>query len=117
MTQSHDHVYRLATGAEWATTRKTGLAPLRDIDERDGYMHLSTRAQVLETANLHFAGADDLVALEIPLSSVSGEVKFELAPKRGEEFPHLYGPLKLEDIARAIRLIANSDGFQFGDDA
>ncbi len=112
-----DAVYRLATADEWRITQETGVAPERDIDARDGYMHLSTRAQALETARLYFAGATDLLALEIPLSPIAAQVKFELAPKRGEEFPHLYGPLRLDRIARAIRLTPAGDGFAFGGDA
>ena len=117
MTAEETLVYRLATRAEWIATQDSGIAPTRDVDERDGYIHLSTRDQVLETANLHFAGARDLLALEIPLQVLADDVKFELAPKRGEAFPHLYGALRREHVARAIRLVDRGDGFQFGDEA
>ena len=117
MTNAPEFVYRLATLPEWVATKKSGAAPLRDIDERDGYIHLSTHAQVIETANLHFANADDLLALEIPLPPIADLVKFELAPKRGEEFPHLYGALRFEHVSRAIPLVRGSGGFRFGDDA
>jgi len=117
MSEQHQYVYRLATAPEWTATQEGGVAPTRDIDKRDGYMHLSTRDQVLETANRHFAGASDLLALEISLGAIAGAVKFELAPKRGEEFPHLYGALRRDHVVRAIRLVEMEDGFQFGDDA
>jgi len=110
-----EYVYRLASAEEWAETRRTGLAPQRDIDRKDGYFHLSTRDQAIATANIHFAGVGDLLALEIPLAAIAADVKFELAPKRGEEFPHLYGALKLEHVARAISLVAGDDGFQFSE--
>ena len=110
-----EFVYRLATAQEWAEAEKTGLVPLREIDERDGYVHLSTRAQVLETANIHFADARDLLALEIPLAEIAEAVKFELAPKRGEAFPHLYSVLRREHASRAIPLVKTPDGFRFGD--
>lgn len=110
-----DYVYRLATLSEWRMAEETGVVPLRDIDERDGYVHLSTAAQVVETANLHFAGARDLLALEIPLEAVAGEVKFELAPKRGEAFPHLYGELRREHVRRALTMDKTDDGFVLGE--
>ncbi len=116
MSGKPEFVYRLATDAEWIATQERGVAPTRDIDERDGYIHLSTRAQVIDTANLHFAGVTDLWALEIPLAGVAGQVKFELAPKRGEKFPHLYGALRREHVARAVRIVDGDDGFRFGDD-
>lgn len=117
MTRSPEFVYRLATLPEWIATQETGVAPTRDIDKRDGYIHLSTRAQVIETANLHFADAADLLALEIPLQPIADQVKFELAPKRGEEFPHLYGALRLEHVSRAIPLVQEGGSYRFGDEA
>ncbi len=110
-----DVVYRLATAAEWAAALDSGALPKREIDERDGYFHLSTREQVLETANLHFAGTTDLLALEIPLAPIAELVKFELAPKRGEAFPHLYGVLNRDYVTAAIRLLSQQGSFAFGE--
>ena len=110
-----DFVYRLATRAEWIEAQETGRVPLRDIDEKDGYIHLSTRDQLLETARLHFAGERDLLALEIPLQQIATHVRFELAPKRGEEFPHLYASLEHGWVSRALCLQSANDGFVIGD--
>lgn len=112
--QTPAHVYRLVTHSEWRETEETGVAPLRDIDRRDGYIHLSTRAQVLETARLHFSGADDLLALQIPLASLGDAIKFEMAPKRGEAFPHLYDVLRRDDVSAAVRLVRSGENFAFG---
>ena len=56
-----------------------------------------------------------LLALEIPLMAIAADVKFELAPKRGERFPHLFGRLRAEHVSRALSLTRATDGFQFGD--
>ena len=110
-----EFVYRLASPEEWRAAEMSGVVPLREIDRRDGYVHLSTRAQVIETANLHFADAQDLLALEIPLEAVADEVRFEMAPKRGEAFPHLYGALRRDHVRRVLRMERSGDGFAFGD--
>jgi len=110
-----EFVYRLATVEEWAAAVKAGAVPSREIDERDGYFHLSTRTQALETARLHFADAENLLALEIPLGEIAADTTFELAPKRGETFPHLYGTLAVAQVSRAIRLVRTADGFVFGE--
>lgn len=115
MNEKIETVYRLATREEWFIARETGVVPARDIDHKDGYMHLSTRAQTLVTANIHFADTDDLLALEIPLGPIAALVRFELAPKRGEEFPHLYGALRASHVLRAIDLVRSENGFVFGD--
>ncbi len=109
-----DFVYRLVSAVEWRLAQETGIVPLREIDSRDGYVHLSTRVQALETAKLHFAGVDDLLALEISLAAIGAKVKFELAPKRGEAFPHLYGRLRRDDVSAAIALIRDGANFNFG---
>jgi uncharacterized protein (DUF952 family) len=114
MTVTPQSVYRLASAAEWREAEGTGVVPLREIDRRDGYIHLSTRKQVLETARLHFSGADDLLALEIPLAPIADLVKFELAPKRGEAFPHLYGELRREHVRAVIPLVRKDTEFSFG---
>ncbi len=113
--QTPEFIYRLASAAEWRQACENGAVPKREIDVKDGYFHLSTRDQALETARLHFAGADDLVALEIPLALVADKVKFELAPKRGDAFPHYYGDLQAAQVARAIPLRRDGDAFAFGD--
>ncbi len=113
--QSPEFIYRLASAAEWRQARDSGAVPKRDIDLKDGYFHLSTYEQALETARLHFAGADDLVALEIPVAVVSDKLKFEIAPKRGEAFPHYYGDLPSAHVVRAIRLTRDGADFSFGE--
>lgn len=115
MNETPDLIYRLATREEWFIARETGVVPPRDIDHNDGYMHLSTREQALATANIHFAGAADLVALEIPFAPIAELIKFELAPKRGEAFPHLYGALRTSFVVRAIALTHGDNGFAFGE--
>ena len=115
MKTAPQFVYRLATRTEWQAAQESGVVPERDIDTNDGYMHLSTKAQALETAAIHFAGVTDLLALEIPLANIANRVKFELAPKRGEEFPHLYDALRASDVARAIILVSCDSGFSFGE--
>lgn len=109
-----EFVYRLATPEEWRRAQDTGVVPKRDIDEKDGYIHMSTKPQALETARIHFANAPALLALEISLAPIAAKVKFELAPKRGEAFPHLYDELKREYVTRVFKLDRDGDDFVFG---
>jgi len=78
-------------------------------------MHLSTAAQALETARLYFADAPSVLALEISFAAVANNILFELAPKRGEQFPHLYAPLKRKHVMRAVRLEKRDGVFRFGE--
>ena len=116
MVQSHDNiVYRLATLDEWQSAQLSGVVPTRDIDRIDGYMHLSTREQLLETARLHFSGVPDLVALGFNVEALAGHLKFEIAPKRGEAFPHYYGMLDSATVTSVCRIVEVDESFCFGE--
>lgn len=110
-------VYKLVPAAVWARALETGHVEPAEIDRKDGYVHLSTAAQTLETARLYFAETPDVLALEIDPSRLDGEIRYELAPKRGEAFPHLYGRLTTGAVLRARPLKREGAGFAFADGA
>ncbi|WP_206066006.1 DUF952 domain-containing protein [Novosphingobium sp. ERN07] len=64
------------------------------VDLADGYIHLSTEAQLTETVDKHFAGQDDLHVVAVDLVVLGDAVKWE--PSRGGAlFPHIYADLPL----------------------
>jgi len=115
MSANPEFVYRIITVADWAIARTSGVVSYGAVDQRDGFLHLSMHAQILETARRHYQDKGALLALEIPLAAIAHDVKFETAPKRGEKFPHLYSDLKVSDVARAIPLEPDGDDFYFED--
>ncbi len=110
-------VYKLAPSAAWARAQETGVVEPAEVDRRDGFIHLSTANQALETARLYFAHVPDVVALEIDPARLSDPLRYEMAPKRGEAFPHLYGALPTSAVVRARALERAGDGFVFADAA
>ena len=88
-------VYKLLTEEEWRAAESAGHAASA-LDKADGYIHLSTRAQLPETAERHFSGKCRIKLLKFD-SGMLAPLRWE--PSRGGDlFPHLYAPL---DIARA----------------
>jgi uncharacterized protein (DUF952 family) len=75
----------------------------------EGFIHFSTRAQVLRSAGRFFAGRDDLVLLVVDEARVRAPVKYE--PADGQLFPHVYGPLNLDAVIEAARLESHGDAF------
>src|SRR5262245_37726346 len=53
-------VYKIVDAASWSAAETTGVFTGAPVDERDGFIHFSTAAQVRETAARHFASVDDL---------------------------------------------------------
>ena len=82
-------VYKIFRRPEWDALRAEGRTAGAPIDLADGYVHMSTPAQVVETAAKHFAGESDLVLLAIETDTLGPALKWE--PSRGGAlFPHLY---------------------------
>lgn len=108
MSETGDiHVYKLLTGADWKAASAMGVT-CTELDERDGYVHLSTRVQVAETARLHFAGAEGVRLLRFAVADLP-PLKWE--PSRGGQlFPHLYAPLEVSLADAVWQLLPGPDG-------
>jgi uncharacterized protein (DUF952 family) len=88
-------VYKIVPAALWRQGEASGRFTGSPVDERDGFIHFSTAAQVHETAARHFSGAADLLLVAVSASGL--DLKWE--PSRGGDlFPHLYGPLPLTAV-------------------
>ena len=114
--KSPEFVYRILRGADWAQAQATGRLPYSELDLRDGFFHLSTAHQTLETARIHFAGAVDLLAAEIPAVDLEDALAFEESPNRPDEvFPHYYGEIPVTRIHRMMKLDCRGKEFSFGE--
>lgn len=102
-------ICKIISAEDWAAARAAGRIAPAPIDVKDGYIHLSTEEQVLETARLHFAGRDDLVAVAFEAEDFGRDLKWE-ASRGGALFPHLYADLPATKATGARRL-RQADGF------
>lgn len=103
-------VYKLLPAAEWAQAQAAGAFTGSGIDIADGYIHLSAADQAQETARLHFAGRAGLVLLHIDADVLGGALRWE--PSRGGSlFPHLYGPLRVDQVAEVTPAPLSPGGF------
>lgn len=79
----------------------------------EGFVHLSTPAQVELPANALFAGRTDLVALVIDPARLAGELLFEPAhhdAPPGMRFPHYYGPVPTHAVVAVVPYQPGPDG-------
>jgi uncharacterized protein (DUF952 family) len=120
MTQRNSMIFHIVKRTEWAIAVPRGsYAPGSLLSE--GFIHCSTLAQVIDTANRFYRGQDDLVVLCIDESRLKAELKYEApAMMRGETvgslFPHLYGELNVDAVVRVVELPCEADGsFQLPD--
>ena len=101
--------YKVLTAAEMAQLEAAGTFAGAPVDLADGYIHMSTAAQLDETVAAHFAGQTDLHLVAVDLDALGGSVKWE--PSRGGAlFPHLFAPLPLSAAIAYGPLERGSDG-------
>ncbi len=101
-------VFKVCPAPEWAAAEAAGHYTGSADDHRDGFIHLSTAAQLEGTLAKHFAGETDLVLLAVPVSALKA-LKFE--PSRGGAlFPHLYGALPVSAAIWHVPLAIGADG-------
>jgi uncharacterized protein (DUF952 family) len=92
-----DIAYKVLTGGQLAVLEAAGQFAGAPVDLADGFIHLSTSAQLDETVAKHFAGQHDLHIAAVDLPVLAGAVKWE--PSRGGAlFPHIYAPLPLSAV-------------------
>ncbi|HYL33811.1 MAG TPA: DUF952 domain-containing protein [Stellaceae bacterium] len=102
-------VYKILAAAEWHAAMAAGVFVGSAVDKRDGYIHLSTAAQVRETAARHFAGQSDLVLVAFDDGALGPALRWE--PSRGGAlFPHLYASLDPRAARWAQPLPLGRDG-------
>lgn len=91
-------IYKILTSEQWQQFQTDGEFAGAPIDLTDGYIHFSTRTQLIETANKHFAGQSALQLLALDDQKLGDGLRYE--PSRGGDlFPHLYGrKLQLDDV-------------------
>ncbi len=84
--------YKIIDMGAWRDAEASGAFRGAAIDLKDGYIHLSTGAQLKETARLHFAEATNLALVAIDEAVVLNDLKWETS-RGGQLFPHVYGSI------------------------
>ena len=99
--------FKLIDSVEWTAALSTGRYDGSAVDRADGYIHMSTAAQLAETARRHYAGRGELMLLAVDTAALGKALLWE--PSRGGDlFPHLYGPLPVTAVG-TVRALTVSD--------
>lgn len=114
------HIYHITSRAAWQQALQTGEYRPESL-AREGFIHFSTREQLLTVANAFYRGQSDLVVLAVETERLHAELRYEppVHPKADGEadglpsaalFPHLYGALNTDAVVQVIELIPNEQG-------
>ena len=79
------HVYKLLTDDQWRAAEASGVTNV-PLDRDDGYVHLSTAAQVGETADKYFKGLKDVRLVRFPVDRLPACACREWRPAHARGF-------------------------------
>jgi uncharacterized protein (DUF952 family) len=93
----------------WGTAKNLGTYHGNTL-ATEGFIHCSTLAQVIGSANRFFKSQSDLVILLIDVDRVKAEIRYEGADPTNL-FPHIYGELNIDAVVQVIDLETDPNGF------
>jgi uncharacterized protein (DUF952 family) len=102
-------VYKICPAADWEAAARLGQYAGSADDHRDGFIHLSTGAQVARTLGKHFAGREGLLLVAFDAESLGAGLRYE-GSAGGTLYPHLYGLLPTAAAHRVMPLPLGPDG-------
>jgi uncharacterized protein (DUF952 family) len=110
-------ICHITTRAAWEAAQASGQFLSPEFDDH-GFIHCSTPEQVVLVANAFFRGQSGLVLLVIDSARLKSPVRWEPpdAPGRlpgftqDSVFPHVYGPINIDAVARTINLDPTETG-------
>ena len=102
-------VFKILDTDEWQAAQDAGVYAGSAADKVDGFIHLSTSAQLVTTLARHFAGADNLTLVAIEADALGGALKWELS-SHGGSYPHVYGDLPLSAVEWSAVIYKRPDG-------
>ena len=99
-------VYRVIPKSDWEQSLHLGHIPPSPLDERDGFIHLSSCETMLETARRYFQPEDEPLIVELSTQDFEGSLHWEeVSTRGGQRFPHLYAPsISLNAVTGLIHL-------------
>lgn len=101
--------WKILTAPQLASLLAAGQFSGAPVDLADGYIHLSTAAQLPETLAKHFAGQADLHLASVDLAALGGLVRWETS-RGGQLFPHIYGVLPMTAVVAYAALAYDAGG-------
>ena len=108
----NERIYKVVSRRLWAEAEEAGVFRGAPIDLKDGFIHFSAAAQVVETVARHFAGQDDLLLVEVDAGRLGEGLRWE-ASRGGDLFPHLYGEMRLDAVLSVVELPQRFDSLNF----
>lgn len=100
-------VFKICLYSEWQEAVNKGVYTGSALDLRDGFIHLSSSDQVIETAQLHFMNISDLLLVAVDPAGL--DIRYEES-RNGQMFPHLFSDLPVSAAVNVQPISKDADG-------
>ena len=107
--ESSQTLYKVIASEVWLAAEAEGEFAGVGIDLDDGFIHLSSGSQVVETVARYFSGQGGLLLVAVDAQKLGDTLRWEPS-RNGDLFPHVYGSIKMEAVIRVDKLPVNQDG-------
>jgi uncharacterized protein (DUF952 family) len=101
-------ILHITSRTEWEKAKNIGNYRSDSLTS-EGFIHCSTIAQVISSANRFFKHRQDLVILSIDPDRVRSEIRYE-GVESNNLFPHIYGELNIDAVLQVTDLESDEDG-------
>ena len=102
-------VYKVCSKDEWDQAILNQFYSGSNVDNKDGFIHLSTKKQLRETVTKHFRGNKNLIIISFSTEKIQDKLKWEVS-RNGDLFPHYCGNLETKFAEKTYNLNLNADG-------
>lgn len=103
-------IFHITTRNAWERAAEQGTYR-PEAFAADGFIHCSTREQVIQVANARFRGQTGLVLLVIDSDKVTAEIVYENLEGGQQLFPHIYGGLSVDAVVEVREFAPGADGY------
>lgn len=103
-------IFHITTHEAWAKRSAEGTYRTEMLPS-EGFIHCSTREQVIQVANARFFGQTGLVLLSVNPDRVGAEIRYENLEGGQQMFPHIYGEINSDAVLQVSAFEPGVDGY------
>ena len=96
-------IIHITDSHSWAAAQEEGIYTADSL-KTDGFIHCCLDSQLEDVLDKWFAGAHDLILLELDTGRLDAKLVFENLEGGQEQFPHIYGPINLNAVTSYKKL-------------
>jgi uncharacterized protein (DUF952 family) len=108
-------IFHIADRDRWLAAQADGQYTASTLDREladEGFIHLSTAAQLQGVLQRFYVGVPNLVLLHVDEALLTAPLRYEVVADVPEPFPHLYGPLNTDAVIQVDEMTSSDEAHE-----